>query len=67
MELLETPMGEAEIMSRETAGDGRDWEIILEPDLEIPVIPEDPKEYMKEYRRRSIMKTRRCRPQHKRC
>ena len=34
-ELPDTPMGEAEIMTRETTGDGRDPEIPLEPDLEI--------------------------------
>ena len=31
-------------MTRETTGDGRDPEIPLEPDLEIPVLPEDPEE-----------------------
>ena len=41
-ELLETPVGEVEIMSRETTQDWRDPEIPLEPDLKIPVIPEDP-------------------------
>ena len=66
-------MGEAEIMTRETTGDGRDPEIPLEPDLEIPVLPEDPEEIAvregihKEYRQRSIMKTRRQRSQQKRC
>ena len=43
-ELPETPMGEAEIMSKETTGYRRDPEIPPEPDLEISVIPEDPEE-----------------------
>ena len=44
MELLEAPLGEAEMRSREPSLDGRDLEIHPEPELEIQVIPEDPEE-----------------------
>ena len=44
MELPETPLGEVEMRSGEPSVDRRDPEIPLDPDLEIQVLPEDPKE-----------------------
>ena len=44
MELPESPLGEAEMRSREPSGNQRGPEIPLEPYLEIQVIPDDPEE-----------------------
>ena len=44
MELLETPLGETEMSSRELSVDRRGLQIPPEPYPEIQVIPEDPKE-----------------------
>ena len=43
-ELPEAPLGEAEMRFRELFLDWRGPEILPEPDLEIQVIPEDPKD-----------------------
>ena len=73
MELPEAPLGKVEMRSLERFLDRRSLEIPPEPDLDIQIIPEDPKEIavregiMKEYRQRSIMKTRRWRLWWKKC
>ena len=69
-ELSEAPLGEMEMRSQEPFLDPRSPEISPEPGLGIPVIPEDPQVregYKKEYRQRSIMKTRRRRLRQKKC
>ena len=63
---MEVPREETEVGAREQPEKQGKHELRPEPDLEIPVIPEDP-ERMKEYRLRSIMKTRRGRPGRKKC
>ena len=44
MQLPEAPLGKVEMRSQELSVDLRDPEIPPEPELEIQVIPEDPKE-----------------------
>ena len=42
MELLEIPLEEAEVRVRDPSEDWRGPELYPEPDLDIPILPEDP-------------------------
>ena len=72
MELPEGQREEAEVGVREQPEDQRRQELFPEPDLDIPILPEDPevkllkeKEYMREFKPRFNKKTRRRRWQRK--